>query len=102
METAVTFRAADEVREVNMSEISFRLFPRDRQTLLAAVPQYSEIWNALRYAFRPTSGSVDQAHYEILCDPAGAELLLQFARSHCPEAAEEIELAVQRSRAVCT
>jgi hypothetical protein len=85
-----------------MSEISFRLLPKCRETLLAAVPQYSEIWNALRYACRPTSGSVDQAHYQILCDPAGAELLLQFARSHCPDAVEVIELAVRRSRALRT
>jgi hypothetical protein len=83
-----------------MSEVSFQLLERQREALLASVPQYSEVWNALRYALRPTSGSLQDAHYQIVCDPAGAELLLEIARSRCPDAAKVIEAAVQTSAAL--
>jgi hypothetical protein len=83
-----------------VSEVSLQLLPRQRETLLAAVPQSADIWNALRYAFRPTSGSLDDACYEVLCDAAGAEVLLHFARSHCPDAVEALEVALQRSRSI--
>jgi hypothetical protein len=82
-----------------MGEISFQLSSTDREALLASAPQYSEIWNALRYALRPTSDSLQDAHYQILCDPAGAEVLLHMAQTHCPGAVKDIELAIETSRA---
>jgi hypothetical protein len=83
-----------------MSEISFQLLRKHRESLMAVLPAYSEIWIALRYAFCPTSSSLPDAHYQILCDPAGAEALLHAARMHCPEAVDDIELGIERRRAL--
>jgi hypothetical protein len=78
-----------------MNELSVQLQSNSRNILVRSVPEYSAIWNALRYA-RP----VQPAHreYVVFCDRASAEALLRVARSHCPDSVQTIESALENSR----
>jgi hypothetical protein len=89
-----------------MKDILIHLTGKQRRKLLRSVSHGSEIYAALNDAselpgFIPGLGA---ENYIAVCDAAGAEALLKAARSDCPEAVENIELAsikALRMRRLC-
>jgi hypothetical protein len=80
-----------------MKTTCIRLKPEWRLKLMGFVHIDSEAWNALRDASRIDSFlTFLDLHYEVICDEAGARVLLSEAKKNCPEAVQEIELAIQR------
>jgi hypothetical protein len=64
---------------------------------MASVRKSSEIWNALYNGTRVFSTYVplEEVIYAVLCDPAGARLLLYAAMKNCPNAVEVIKHAIK-------
>lgn len=83
-----------------MNEVIVHFSARQRSVLLAAVPEYSQLWSALQNAFQPRVVPIQQTDYIVICDVPGAEMLLHVAREHCPDAVKNIELAIADSRSL--
>ena len=89
-----------------MKDILIHLTGKQRRKLLRSVSRRSEIHGVLSEAsalpgFIPGLGA---ENYIAVCDAAGAEALLKAARSDCPDAVENIELAsikALRMRRLC-
>jgi hypothetical protein len=77
-----------------MNEVLLLLDFNSWNTLVQSVPKYSGAWTALRYArlVEPTHRA-----YVVFCNRADADVLLQIARTECPEAVRRIESALQNS-----
>jgi hypothetical protein len=84
----------------NMTEVLVRLSSTHRHMLLRSVPESSRVWNALDSAVSPYRLTVawGDPEYIVICDNAEAEALLEVARKDCPEAAQNVALAIEESR----
>jgi hypothetical protein len=81
-------------------EVLVRLSSTHRHLLLRSVPEYSKVWNALDTAVPPCRLTIawGDPEYIVICDEAGAEALLEVARKDCPDAAKNVERAIESSQ----
>jgi hypothetical protein len=87
-----------EIVDDKTNEILVPLSYTDRQMLLHVLPKDSEIWTATHNATRLLAARITGPHYVAICDQAGAEVLLHFARQHCRDLVPDLERAIRQNR----
>lgn len=81
-------------------QVAIQLRAGSYQCLLNHVPkEESDIYRTLKEAMKRGDPTQPQTVFTMTCGPDHARLLLELAKRHCPQAVQEIELAIRVSSA---